>query len=43
MDNICLSPSDTPEECGLTDVDGKNEEPYYLLNNVRSKILIGRS
>ena len=38
MDNICLSPSDAPEECGLTDVeDGKNEEPYYLLNNVRSK------
>ena len=34
---ICLSPSDTPEECGLTDVDGKNEEPYYLHNNVRSK------
>ena len=37
MDNICLSPSDTPKECGLTDVeDGQNEEPYYLLNNVRS-------
>ena len=37
MDNICSSLSDTPEECGLTDVeDGKNEEPYYLLNNVRS-------
>ena len=37
MDNTCFSPSNAPEECGLTDIEnGKNEEPYFFFNKVRS-------